>query len=146
MIELCVKRLKRLVFSPPTPAPTAGTEPSSDPFVVEVEFEAVSVTVEAESVSATAVTAAASVEDVAWLVTAAAVAGSMVVCVNKLSKLVLSLPAPTAGTAPSSVPLPVRVGCGGSITDAVSVSLAAAEFAGSVGACLRHRARGAEDE
>jgi hypothetical protein len=65
VIELCVKRLKRLVFSPPTPAPTAGTEPSSVPFLVEVVSEAVSVTVDAESVPATAVTAAASVEDVA---------------------------------------------------------------------------------
>jgi hypothetical protein len=67
---------------------------------------------------------------------ATCVAGSMVVWVNRLNRLLLSVPpTPTAGTAPSSVPLPVGV------TEAFgveAVSVAAAAFAGSVGACLLH--------
>ena len=61
------------------------------------------------------------------------VAGSMVVCVNRLNRLVFPAPpTPTAGTAPFSVPLPVCVADGLRL-DAVSVASAA--FAGSVGAC-----------
>lgn len=63
---------------------------------------------------------------------AAVVAGSIVVWVNRLNKLVLSPPTPTAGTAPSSVPLPVAI-----VDEAVFwlVCGAACSSAVPVGAC-----------
>lgn len=68
---------------------------------------------------------------------AVSVDGSSVVCVNRLNKLVFAVPpTPTAGTAPSSFPLPV-CDADGSKLDAVSVSVGSAVFAGSVGACRR---------
>ena len=61
-------------------------------------------------------------------------------CVSRLKRLVLSPPTPTAGTVPSSVPLPVAAAKGfrlevdDACIDVISL-VAAATCAGSVGAC-----------
>ena len=131
-----VKAVKRLVF--PCPTPTAGTEPCSFPAPVWVamggevdDFVFVSDTAEldVESVAAAAL-AADEVSDAET----ACVAGSIVVWVNRLNKLVFLVPpTPTAGTAPFSVPFPVCVAKGGRFD--VSVAVALVTLAGSVGPC-----------
>ena len=124
---LCVNRLSRLVLSPPTP--TAGTDPSSEPLPVCAAAAELSVAV-ADEIAASVVAA----EEMAASVVATSVwvDASTALCVNRLNRLVLSPPTPTAGTVPSSVPLPVWVANGLRLED---VSDATAACAGSVGAC-----------
>jgi hypothetical protein len=119
-----VKALSRLVLSPPTP--TAGTEPSSVPLPVRVVRGS-----ELELISMGTTLFARVVESVEI---AARVADSIVVCVNRLNRLVLTVPpTPTAGTDPSSVPPPDCVAKG--FRADVDV-VATAAFAGSVSDCL----------